>query len=128
MIGTAVQKAIVDALKVDPAVAGGRIYDIVPSGAAFPYVSIGEEQAIEDGNSCDEGWEVFIDNHVWSRAVGFPEAKTLVALVRQRINAITSVTGYTLISVEVEDTRFMRDPDGLTSHGVVSARWLIDPA
>lgn len=128
MIGTAVQKAIYDALMAAPAVAGGNNFDSVPSSDPFPRTTIGEEQVLEDGNSCDDGWEVLTDTHVWSRKPGFGEVKTLAALVRQRINAITSVTGYTLISVEVEDTRFLRDPDGITSHGIISARWLIGPA
>lgn len=128
MIGTEVQKAIHDALKASPAVAGGRVYDSVPSNAEFPYVTIGGEQTVDDGNSCEDGWEVFTDVHVWSRKPGFPECKEIAVQVRQRLAGITSISGLSLIAVEVEGSRFLRDPDGLTSHGIVSARFVLTPA
>lgn len=128
MIGPEVQKAIVDAMKAEPKIAFGRIHDHVPENPEFPYVSIGSEQVLDDGNSCDEGWEVFSDIHVWSRAVGYVEAKQIMAEVVGRINSISSIADRTLIAVEVEDARMLRDPDGLTSHGVISAKFIITPA
>lgn len=133
MIGAKVQKAIHDALKAAPAVAGGRVYDHVPRAngevtATFPYVEIGGEQIIDDGNTCDDGWEVFADVHVWSRAVGYPETKGLIATIVPRLVGINSISGFTVIAAEVENTRVMRDPDGLTSHGVISVRFVITPA
>lgn len=128
MIGTQIQKAIHDALKAAPSVAGGRVYDHVPEGAAFPYVEIGDEQILDDGNTCDDGWEVFADVHVWSRSVGYPETKGLIAAIVPRLVRITAITGFTVIAVEVENTRVFRDPDGSTSHGVISVRFVITPA
>jgi len=128
MIGTGLQKAIHDALKAAPAVANGNVYDRVPPNAAFPYVKIGQEQVVDDGNSCDSGWEVFAEVHIWSRAPGFPESKQIAAQVCQRLLSITIISGLTLIAVEVEDTLFRSDPDGLTSHGIVTARFVVTPA
>lgn len=133
MIGTQVQKAIYDALTDSPAIAGGRVYDHVPRAngevtAEFPYIEIGDEQIIDDGNTCDDGWEVVADVHVWSRAVGYPEAKSLIASIAPRLVGITSIADHTLIAVEVENTHVFRDPDGLTSHGVISVRFVVTPA
>lgn len=128
MIDTQVQKAIFDALKATPAVAGGNVFDIVPAGDPFPRVTIGEEQIVADGNSCGDGWEVFADVHVWSRQVGFPEAKTIAAAAVQRVGAIASIAGYALVSVEFQGQRTLRDPDGLTSHIVCSFVFIIDQA
>lgn len=128
MIGAQIQKAIHDALKAAPAVAGGRVFDRVPKGAVFPYVEIGSEQIIDDGNTCDDGWEVFADVHVWSRTVGFPEVKGLIAQIVPRLVGITGIPDFRVIAVEVENTRVFRDPDGLTSHGVISIRFVITPA
>jgi len=128
MIGAEIQKAIHDALKVSPAIAGGRIYDRVPENPTYPYIGIGDEQTLDDGNACDDGWEVFADVHVWSQAVGFPEAKGLVAAIVPRLVAISAVPGFTVIAAEVENTRVFRDPDGLTSRGVISVRFVINPA
>jgi hypothetical protein len=128
MIGTAVQKAVFDALKASPAVAGGNVFDAVPASDPFPRVTIGDEQVIDDGNTCDAGWEVVTDIHVWSRAVGFPEAKGIASAVRQRITAIATVTGFTLISVAVENAQSSKSTDGLTSHITLTARFVLTPA
>jgi hypothetical protein len=128
MIGPEVQIAVYQALMTDPPVAGGRVYDRVPAKPDFPYVSIGDEQTIDDGNSCDDGWEVYPDIHVWSRQVGHVEAKQLMAAIVPRLKAITSVDGHTVISVSFEGTRVFTDPDGLTTHGVVTPKFIITPA
>lgn len=128
MIGPEVQGAIVAALKGGPAIAGGNIYDRVPDGATFPMVTIGQEQVLDAGNTCSEGWEVFSDIHVWSRAPGRVEAKRLIAAIVPRLNAIAAIDGHTMLSVNVEGTRILDDPDGLTTHGVITVKLIIDPA
>lgn len=128
MIGDEVQTAIFEALTASPAIAEGRVYDSVPEGAQFPYLTIGDEQVSDDGNACDDGWEVYADVHVWSRSVGFPEAKALIAAAVSRLTAIDAIAGKTLISVALDGTRIFRDPDGETSHGVITVRFVITPA
>lgn len=133
MIGTEVQKAIIDALKAAPAVAGGNVFDEVPGVATglegpFPRVTIGNEQIVDDGNSCDNGWEVFAQIDIWTRSVGFPEAKSLQAAIVPRILNIQSISGHTLIAVELERSDSLRDPDGKTRHVAMTFRFLINPA
>ena len=128
MIGPQVQKSIYDALMDSPSVAGGRVYDRVPAAAQFPYVTIGDDQVIDDGNTCGDGWEVFANVHVWSREPGFPEAKSIAASVTSRISSIEEIPGFHLIEIDMRDVRARREPDGLTSHVICSFRFLIDPA
>lgn len=122
----AIQGAILAALKVAPAVAEGRIYDQVPGKPTFPYVTIGGGDTVGDDNSCFDASEVNVSVHVWSRAVGFPECKTLAALIRPRLKTEFTLTGFTVSSAEYVTTRYFRDPDGLTSHAVVEFRYLVD--
>jgi hypothetical protein len=130
MIGAEVQKAVFAALTVTPALAGGRVYDQVPEGAIFPYLSIGDEQVIDDSTTCQDGWEVYPDVHCWSRPEtgSKVEVKTLAASVVARVTSISTVSGFSLVSITHETTRVFRDPDGLTEHAVCSFRALIDPA
>jgi hypothetical protein len=128
MIGPEIQKAVFDALMAFPAIADGRVYDRVPENPQFPYVAIGDEQTIDDGNACDDGWEVYPDIHVWSRAVGHVEAKQLMAAVVPRIKAIGAVPGFDVVSVSFEGTRIFTDADGLTIHGVVTPKFIVTPA
>lgn len=64
MIGSALQKAIFAALNAAPALAGGRIYDRVAAPSAFPYIKIGAANILDDGNSCDDGWDASYTIHV----------------------------------------------------------------
>ncbi len=131
MIGPQVQKAISDALSAAPQIASGGIFDEVPQtliDTAFPRVTIGTEQIIDDGNSCEDGWEVIADVDIWSRQPGFLEAKTIQASVVSRITGITSIGGHTLIATELERATGLRDPDGKTRHIALSFRFVITPA
>lgn len=132
MIGAELQMAVYSALVWNwPAIAGGRIYDEPPGGATFPYIVIGDEQAIDDGNSCQDGWEVFFDVVVWSRpaAGSFAEAKTIAATVVETIVAMTTVTGFQLSHIEHVQNLPRREPDGGKTRQVICQfRALIDPA
>lgn len=129
MIGAELQKAIFAALD-GASVASGRIYDQVPAEPVFPYVTIGDEQVIDDSNTCQDGWEVYPDVHCWSRPEtgSKVEVKELAASVVAAVTGIVAITGFSLVSITHETTRVFRDPDGLTEHAVCSFRVLIDPA
>ncbi|RWP88358.1 MAG: DUF3168 domain-containing protein [Mesorhizobium sp.] len=129
MIGAEVQKAIFAALD-GATLAGANVFDQVPEGNPFPRITIGDEQVIDDGSTCQDGWEVFSDVHCWSRpdAGSKVEVKTLAGEVVTAVCAIAAIAGFSLVSIEHQTTRVFRDPDGLTEHAVVSFRALIDPA
>ena len=129
MIGSQLQKAIFAALTAAD-VAGDRVFDRVPDGVSFPYVTIGDEQVIDDGNACGDAWEVYSDVHVWSRpATGSKvELKDTVAAVVPAVRGITTVTGFDVLLAELTTSRTLRDPDGITEHAVLTFRFLLDPA
>ena len=127
----ALQKALVSTLKADPAVAalvGDRVFDIVRAGAIMPYISLGEDQIIPDGGDCFDAYDIRSTLHLWSRTVGFPEVKRLAAAVDDALSDEIAVPGFHIIECGVIDTRFLRDPDGLTSHAVLRLQTLIEPA
>ncbi|MEH6721293.1 MAG: DUF3168 domain-containing protein [Aurantimonas endophytica] len=132
MIGPELQKAIFDALKAAPALAGGRVYDRPPPppSGAFPYITIGDDQVIDDGNSCGDSWEVFSDIHIWSRpqTQSKAEAKTLAAAIVGRLRAVSTVPGHVVTIVAMESARTFRDGDGITEHGIVTMRFVLDEA
>jgi hypothetical protein len=129
MIGAEMQKALFSAL-YGATDAGASVFDQVPEDNPFPRITIGDEQVIDDSNTCQNGWEVFSDVHCWSRPESGSkvEVKTIAAQVVTAVEAIAAITGFSLVSIKHQTTRFFRDPDGLTEHAVVSFRALIDPA
>jgi hypothetical protein len=125
----ALQKAVRDTLAGSAAVTaivGARIYDRV-ANAEFPYVTIGNDQLIDDGNACGDAWECFVTVDAWSRGVGMTEVKSLAAAVRSALATELAVTGFSVVAGVHQTTRYLDDPDGLTSHAVVTFRYLIDP-
>lgn len=125
MIGAEVQRAVYLAL-VGAQVADGRIYDRPPEEPKFPYITIGDDQVIDDGNTCGAGWEIYADIHIWSRPRegSKAEAKELGKRVCVAILAIEKIEGQDLISVSVDTSRTERDADGKTEHSLITFRFL----
>lgn len=112
------QDALHDALQnnIGPEV-GPRIYDNVPTNATFPYVTIGDGQVLPDKASCIDGTEHFPQIDVWSRAVGYPEAKTIANNILAVLDdKPPPMDGYVAVIFELESIQYLRDPDGLTRH------------
>lgn len=118
------QGAIVARLKSSAALGGlisARVYDAVPANAVFPYVTVGEGEETSDDVDCIDGFEISLDIDVWSRAVGFPEAKRISQEIRAALKSSDlALTDNALVFFRHRQTRFMRDPDGLTSHAVMT--------
>ncbi|MFC7399588.1 DUF3168 domain-containing protein [Chelatococcus sp. GCM10030263] len=126
----ALQAAAVAALKADAALAAliaGRVFDRVEPNAVFPYVNLTGFQLVQDDADCVDGAEVFFDVHVWSQAVARTEAAEIAGAVRSVLHGADLVLpGFDLLLIEHRDTRYLRDPDGVINHAVVTVRALVD--
>ncbi|WP_434642760.1 DUF3168 domain-containing protein [Thermoanaerobacterium thermosaccharolyticum] len=116
------QKAIYDRLKSSLTC---PVYDNVPDGAKMPYVTLGEDTAVDWSTKLENGQEVTHTLHIWSEYKGMMEAKQIID---QIIQAITStplvVEGFFVVSARVDIIEAMRDPEGYR-HGVVRFRFKI---
>lgn len=130
----ALQKAIYAALVGNSAITGligNRVYDRVTSDAAFPYVRIGVDQIVAEDQDCvEECVEVFTQIDVFSRAQGKIEAKNIAGAIVRALNAetVTIRDSYQLQDFRHNDTRVLDDPDGLSTHAVLSFRALVESA
>lgn len=112
----AVQAALVAAIKALATEAGERVYDIAPKGAAHPYVTIGPAQTVPMDEDCWDRSENFVQVDVWSREVGFPEAKRIAGAIRDGMHdQMLTIEGHVCDRMYVRSITFSRDPDGLTS-------------
>ena len=118
------QGAIVARLKAAAglsALIGAHVYDDVPKKMVFPYATVGEGDETSDDADCIDGFEISLDIDIWSRAVGFPEAKRISDEIRKALKAPDlSLPTNALVYFRHRQTRFLRDPDGLTSHAVMT--------
>lgn len=122
MIGAEIQKALFDALQG----VCDRVWDNPPPKPEFPYIVIGDEQVIDDGNTCSNGWEVYADVAIYSRSKSRSkvEAKTLRAQVTTAILAIDKIDGFNLIDVKMDTARIERDTDEITEVATLTFRFL----
>ena len=102
---------------------GASIYDDVPQGSAYPFVSIGEEQSNEYGTMDLDGRDTALTIHVWSRYDGAKQTKDILDRIHTLLHdSSLSVTGFNLVNLRFEFSDIMRDPDGVTRHGVIRFR------
>lgn len=105
-----------------------RAYDRVPPGATFPYITISGAQALDNGNSCEEDmFEIFKDVHVWSREVGMAETMTIAGIVRGLILGIEIANDWNIPVRQITATNHLDDPDKITTHSIITARFLLEP-
>jgi hypothetical protein len=117
-----VQAALVAALKAAN-VAGGRITETPDAGTVFPYVEVGDTQPVNADVQGRDGVDEARTLHVWSRYRGSKEMLDIVAAIQGALHAKNLVaTGRDTAFATVPNALTLKDPDGLTRHGVVTVR------
>lgn len=135
----ALQDAIESALRGDAQLAqgmGGKVVlftMVAPANTPKPYLVMGEDQVVPDGNSCSDSDDLYPRIHVWTRSNGGVEesrreAKIIVGHVRRILKADLTVPGFDVVDQAFEMAQHLTDPDGLTAHSVVDHRFHLDPA
>ena len=105
---------------------GSGVYDEVVEGATYPFVALGEETAIDYGTKDINGGETTINVHIWSQYKGSKETKQIMDRIHDLLHdSNLSVTGFNLINLRFEFSDILRDPDGVTRHGVMRFRAII---
>ena len=105
---------------------GAGVYDEVTEGATYPFVALGEETAIDYSTKDLDGGETTINVHIWSQYKGSKETKQIMDRIHDLLHdSNLSVTGFNLRNLRFEFSDIMRDPDGVTRHGVMRFRAII---
>lgn len=132
MLELAIQKAIYKRLTTTPEVLSlvplTNILDRNQLPKVDPLILIGNDQLVEDGSDVRRCiWRVFSTLDIWKVENGLTGSKAISGAIRQAIrNGKPELdTGYHCIDWYVSTTRFLRDPDGEHSHGVLTIESLI---
>lgn len=103
--------------------------DYLPDGQPkedFPYVTIGDVTNRAWDNDSTVGVEATATLHIWSKAAGKKEAKTLMGNIYSLLNRQPlAYAGYKVIDCLYEFSNVMDDPDNTTKHGVARYRLTI---
>ena len=99
------------------------VYDEVVEGNSYPFITLGEETAIDYSTNNLVGAETTINIHVWSRYKGSKQTKQILDKIHDLLHDVSlTVSGVNLINLRFEYSDIMRDPDGITRHGVMRFR------
>lgn len=127
------QKAYVAILKNDADVVSLISTRINPvQGTDWPgdYIEIGDGQDVPDLAECIDGSEIYHDIHIWTRGdSSFAKVNKIAANVWKAISAATiTLTENQFKQVERGSLNRLRDPNGVTLHGILTLRALTEPA
>lgn len=126
--------AILRAVPEVTSLADGRVFDQVPKSngevtAKFPYVSFGPVNVIDDYAECVDGETHTLQLDVWSRAVGQVECKNIVDGIRRSLNrSQPALADNAVVGVNIPICQIVRDPDGLTTHGIIQVEIMVEVA
>jgi hypothetical protein len=128
----AVQKALrtllINTAAVTALVPANNVLDRNQRPAPDPSIILGEDQVVDPGQSIARDIvRVHSTLHVWKVEGGLSGVKAIANAIWSAIKAgrLTLDAGLECVDCRVNDTRFLRDPDGETSHGVVNVETLI---
>ena len=124
----ALQTAIYNALNVSAVTStlSCGVYDEVIEGNTYPFITLGEETVIDYGTKDLTGAETTINIHIWSQYKGSKQTKEIMDKVHDLLHdGSLTVTGFNLINLRFEYSDIMRDPDGVTRHGVMRFQAII---
>lgn len=92
-----------------------------PTPSRFPCVVIGEAQEVAEDVTLDrEHVRVFFTLHVWAREEGVILVKQAGDAIRQAVNSwAPALDTHHVVDLRHVSSRYMRDPDGETSHAAL---------
>jgi hypothetical protein len=123
----AIRARLVGAAGVVALVPGNSILDRNARPAPNPSIILGEDQTIEGEDIARRQERIISTVHVWKKEPSLEGVKAIAGAIRSALQASRLVMGggFQCVDCRVTGTRFLRDPDGETSHGVVTVESLV---
>lgn len=122
------QAAAYTKLNADGTLAG-KVFDHVPQGTAYPYIVIGEFTGVEFDTDDQDGAEITMTIHSWSRERGMKELQGLLDAAYGALHDQNFVVADEVVVLcYFEFVQTMIESDGLTRHGVQRFRFITQEA
>jgi hypothetical protein len=130
----AVQKALrarfIATAAVTALVPATNILDHNQRPAPSPSIILGEDQVIDQGLTLMRDYvRVFSTIHIWKKEPSLAGVKAISDAIRRAVGRVRALDladpDYAATDCHIESSRFLRDPDGETSHGIVVISTLI---
>ena len=104
------------------------IYDDNPKQAPYPYVVMGEMTATDWSDKFEPGQEVYSTLHIWSQYKGRKEVVEMGDAILQVLTKSTLdlAPNFRAVLDELDMNEIIVDIDGITRHGIMRFKYLIE--
>jgi len=124
----ALHKAQVDRIEAQTSY---KVFDDMPKQEVFPYIVMGEMTARDWSDKSEPGQEVYSKIHIWSRYGGRKKAEemadgALQALTLSRLDLSPNFRAVLDKDDIFDSYDIIIDIDGITRHGILNLRYLIE--
>jgi hypothetical protein len=103
-----------------PALAPVPVLDRAGPNQIYPYSTIGEMIATEDDLLAEQAVNIEVTVHLWSRQPGMQEVQQLMQTAKDALDrAKLPVSGFQWVDCVWTWGQTLRDPDGVTRHGIL---------
>jgi len=117
----AMRSRLVATSAVTALVGASAIMDRNQRPEVFPCVLIGEGQTLAPLGMSRNRHEIYADVHIWQSEMGLTGVKAIAQAIREALaDGPLSFDAHRLADLYVRDTRYMRDPDGIHAHAVLT--------
>ncbi len=104
------------------------VFDHMPQSSVFPYIALGDMAARPEETQSGGGYDITLDIHCYSRALGMKQSRAIRAAVSAALHeADFAVTGQSLVLCRLERQETRLEADGETRHGVLRFRIITEP-
>jgi hypothetical protein len=126
---TAVRLRLTGTAQITALVPAANILDRNVYPIVDPSIIIGEGVSRDDdGAIARNRTAIFMDLHIWKEEPSTAGVKLVAGLIRAAIKGerLALENSFHCIDARVSNARFLRDPDGVTSHAVVTIDALVE--
>ena len=96
------------------------VFDRPPQDSDYPYVTLGDSTGSDHSNLGTIGMEQLVSLQVWSREGGRKEAATIMERIYTLLHqAVLTVSGQTLLSMQFVSSSLSLENDGWTYQGIM---------
>ena len=117
----AIRGRLIETSAVTSLVPAVHILDRNGRPEVFPCVLIGEGETMPDYGLARTRHQTFADLHLWKTEAGLVGVKEIAGAIRKALSdTILQTDHFYVADIYITQSRFLRDPDGVHSHGIVA--------
>lgn len=102
------------------------VYDRATDSTAFPYATLGASYWTDDSVECIEAREITLQIDLWHSQSNKGVAEDLTDDIATALRGWADTDALTMHPLEIDTVRVTDDPDGVSVHGIVIVRAMVE--